>query len=160
MAKRALFPGSFDPLTRGHVDIVRRVVRVFDQVVVAVAERSNKNALFSVAQRLAFIRDEFTDLGDRVCAIHFDGLLVHCAHEQGATVIVRGLRAITDYDYEAQMALMNKNLDENIETLFLISREAHSYVSSTIVKQVAQLGGDVSKLVTPSVEAALKAKFS
>ena len=156
---RALFPGTFDPLTRGHVDIVQRVVKIFDQVIVAVAERSTKSALFSVEERVTSIGQEFADLGERVKAISFDGLLVNCARQHGARVIVRGLRAITDYDYEAQMALMNKNLDEEVETLFLISREAHSYVSSTIVKQVAQLGGDVSKLVTPGIEAAIRNKF-
>lgn len=157
--QKAIFPGSFDPLTRGHSDIVRRVTRIFDEVIVAVAERSNKSALFSIEERLGFIAEEFADLGGRVTAIHFDGLLVQCARHNGARVIIRGLRAITDYDYEAQMALMNKNLDDEVETLFLISREAHSYVSSTIVKQVAQLGGDVSKLVSPAIAQALKRKF-
>jgi pantetheine-phosphate adenylyltransferase len=156
---RAVFPGSFDPLTRGHVDIINRTLGVFDEVIVAILNNPHKATLFSTPERKNMIEREFSDRRARVKVMSFSGLLVEFAKKNKAKVIIRGLRAISDYDYEAQMALMNKNLWPDIETLFMIAREENSYVSSTLVRQVASLGGDVSKLVTPTVEAALEKKL-
>jgi len=155
----AVFPGSFDPLTAGHVDIVERALRIFERVIVAVLNNPEKTTLFTVDERLDLIEQQFRDYKGRVTAQSFSGLLVEFAKRVQAGVILRGLRAISDYDYEAQMALVNKNLCEDIETLFLTAREQNSYVSSSVVKQVAKLKGDVSSMVTPVVEAALKRKF-
>lgn len=157
---KAIFPGSFDPFTRGHVDIVRRALHVFSHVVVGVVSNPDKSTLFSLEERAELIRKEFADCAENVEVHSFSGLLVDfaCAHK--ARVIIRGLRAISDYDYEAQMAIINKNLCEELETLFFIAREANSYVSSSLVRQIAALGGNVSKLVTPNVEQALLSKYS
>lgn len=157
---RAVFPGSFDPLTKGHVDIVRRCLRLFDVIIIGVLHNPSKNTLFSVDERLDLIRKEFTDCKSRVVAKSFSGLLVDFCHDVDAVAVVRGLRAISDYDYEAQMALMNKNLADDIETLFLMTSEKHSYISSSLVRQIAQFGGDVSLLVTSRVAKALHMKFS
>ncbi len=157
---RAVFPGSFDPLTKGHVDIVRRCLPLFDVIVIGVLHNPDKNTLFTVEERLALIRKEFADCKSRVIAQSFSGLLVDFCHQVGAVAVIRGLRAISDYDYEAQMALMNKNLAEDIETLFLMTSEKHSYISSSLVRQIAQFGGDVSLLVTGHVAKALHSKFN
>ncbi len=157
---RAVFPGSFDPLTNGHTDIVRRALTVFDEVVVAVLQNDEKKTIFTATERLGLIRDEFKDLGARVRAESFSGLLVDFVRAMQAQVVLRGLRAISDYDYEAQMALMNKNLSDNkIETLFLMTSEKSSYISSSLVRQVAKFNGDVSKLVPDGVRKALQAKY-
>ena len=156
--RSAVFPGSFDPLTNGHVDIVTRALKLFDSVTVAVLSNSNKTALFSVAERVDFIEQQFEHTGGRVSAQSFSGLLVEYARSINTSVIIRGLRAITDYDYEAQMALMNRNLGPEVETVFLISSEENSYISSSIVKNVAALGGDVTRFVPPRIAAALKAR--
>jgi pantetheine-phosphate adenylyltransferase len=158
-ASVAIFPGTFDPLTNGHADLIKRSLRIFDRVIVGVLINSSKNALFTIDERVALMRDEFKGEGARVEVQSFSGLLVEFARDVGATVVIRGLRAISDYDYEAQMALMNKHLYEDLETLFMIAREENSYVSSTLVRQIASLGGDVSKIVTPLVHEALKKKF-
>ena len=154
-----LFPGSFDPLTLGHVDIVARSLRIFDKVVVAVLNNPLKSTLFTLEERLTLVRNEFRSYGNRVEVQSFSGLLVEFADKVGANVIVRGLRAISDYDYETQMALMNKNLSRDVETLFLVTQESYSFISSTLVKQVAELGGDVSSLVPPGTLKALKRKI-
>jgi pantetheine-phosphate adenylyltransferase len=154
----AICPGSFDPLTNGHVDIVRRSLRVFDRVVVAVLANPGKTTLFSVEERLDIIRAEFADCGPRVEAQSFSGLLVDFVRLYERGVVVRGLRAISDFDYEAQMALVNKKLCEDVETVFLMAREKNSYISSSLVKQVAQLGGSVEALVPERVVAALARK--
>lgn len=155
----ALFPGTFDPLTRGHIDLVKRALRIFERVVVGVLVNSSKACLFSPEEREALIREEFSDLSERVHVRSFSGLLVEFAKEVNAQVVIRGLRAISDYDYEAQMALMNKHLYEELETFFMIAREENSYVSSTLVRQIAALGGNVENLVTPGVGAALSRKL-
>lgn len=155
----AIFPGTFDPVTRGHTDLVRRAVTIFDKVIIGVLENSAKQTLFSVEERLESIRAEFSDIPKKVEAISFSGLLVDFARAHGARVVIRGLRAISDYEYEAQMALMNKQLYDEMETFFMVSREEYSYVSSTIVRQVASLHGAVEKIVSPRVEALLRAKF-
>jgi pantetheine-phosphate adenylyltransferase len=146
----ALYPGSFDPLTNGHLDILSRARRLADRVVVAILENDSKTPLFSVAERIDMIHEIVGD--DPSTAVRsFSGLLVDFARDVGATLIVRGLRAVSDYEYELQMALMNRRLTPSIETVFLMAKEEYSYVSSRLVKEVARLGGDVSGLVPESV---------
>ncbi|MCL4142493.1 UNVERIFIED_CONTAM: hypothetical protein GTU68_041781, partial [Idotea baltica] len=154
----ALFPGSFDPFTNGHVDIVNRSLTLFDEITVAVLDNPGKKQLFSVEQRIELIQELFKD-NKRVVVDSFQGLLVDYAKKNNNPIVIRGLRAISDFDYEAQMALMNKNLYEEIETCFLVAREENSYISSTLVKQIAPFGGDVSKIVPEIVKKALEKKF-
>ncbi len=156
---RAIFPGSFDPLTCGHSDIVRRSASLFGHIVVAVLSNPEKKLLFSEEERVRLIQEELKDLGQRVSVKSFSGLLVDFARSESCSVIVRGLRAVSDYDYEAQMALMNKRLCDDIETVFLVTREENSYVSSSLVKQVALMGGDVSQFVSPNVLKALRRRL-
>ena len=165
----AIFPGSFDPLTLGHIDIVTRALKIFDKVLIAVLNNPGKQTLFSVEERVNLIVDHFdgvdsndiaSDIASRVQVKSFSGLLVDFAAENKAKVIIRGLRATSDFDYEAQMALMNRSLTEDIETFFLTTRAEYSYVSSSLVKQVAPFGGDVSGLVPEVVSKALKIKMS
>lgn len=158
MKKIAVFPGSFDPFTNGHTDIVLRSLEVFEEVVVAVLGNSQKQALFSVEERKVMIAEIFKDQ-PRVKVDSFTGLLVDYCAKVGASNIVRGLRATSDFDYEAQMALMNQKLANNIDTFFLMAREQNSYISSTLVKQVAPLGGDVSMLVSQVVVDKFKVKL-
>ena len=146
----ALYPGSFDPLTNGHLDILSRARRLADRVVVAILENDAKTPLFTVAERIEMIREIVGDAGD-IEVRSFSGLLVDFARECGATLLVRGLRAVSDYEYELQMALMNRRLDANVETVFLMAKEEYSYVSSRLVKEVARLGGDVRGLVPEPV---------
>jgi pantetheine-phosphate adenylyltransferase len=154
----ALYPGSFDPFTNGHWDILSRGRRLADEVVVAILENDSKTPLFSVAERIEMIR-EITDSDPATPVRSFSGLLVDFAKESGATLIVRGLRAISDYEYELQMALMNRRLSPEIETVFLMAKEEYSYVSSRLVKEVARLKGDVSGLVPEAVRRRLIGKF-
>ena len=154
----ALFPGSFDPITNGHVDIIGRGLTVFDEVIVAILVNSEKTPLFTVAERVAIIEDAFSG-ESRLRVASFSGLLVDYARKASASVIVRGLRAVSDFEYEFQMALMNRRLDPAIETVFMMPAEQYSYLSSRLVKEVAQLGGDVSGLVPPGVAAALAGKL-
>lgn len=149
-ARVALYPGSFDPLTNGHLDVLWRARRLADRVVVAILENDSKTPLFSVAERIEMIREILGD--DPATPVHsFSGLLVDFARESGATLIVRGLRAVSDYEYELQMALMNRRLAPSVETVFLMAKEEYSYVSSRLVKEVAKLGGDVSGLLPDAV---------
>ena len=146
----ALYPGSFDPLTNGHLDILSRARRLADRVVVAILENDSKTPLFSVAERMEMIREIVGD--DPATPVRsFSGLLVDFARDMGATLIVRGLRAVSDYEYELQMALMNRRLTPSIETVFLMAKEEYSYVSSRLVKEVARLGGDVTGLVPEAI---------
>jgi pantetheine-phosphate adenylyltransferase len=154
----AVIPGSFDPLTNGHVDIIERALGIFDRVVVGVLNNPSKRALFSDSERVALIERQFGRYGGRISVISFSGLLVEFVRSVKSRVVIRGLRAISDFDYEAQMSLINRRLDPSIETFFLTAREEHSYISSTIVKQVALLGGDVSDMVPLSVTKALMKK--
>jgi pantetheine-phosphate adenylyltransferase len=154
----ALYPGSFDPITNGHLDVIERAARLFDHVLVAVADNNSKNALFSTEERVSLIRQSVTSLPN-VQVTSFKGLLVDFAAASGARVVVRGLRAVTDFEYEFQMALMNKTLRPDLETIFLASREVFTYVSSRVIKEVARLGGDVTRMVPAPVAAALAAKF-
>ena len=154
----ALYPGSFDPFTNGHGDILERARRLADRVVVAILENDAKTPLFSVAERVEMIREILG--GDPAVSVRsFSGLLVDFAREVDATLIVRGLRAVSDYEYEPQMALMNRRLAPSIETVFLMAKEEYSYVSSRMVKDVARLGADVSGLVPEQVRRRLKGKF-
>jgi pantetheine-phosphate adenylyltransferase len=155
--RRAIYPGSFDPLTNGHLDIIERSCRLFDEVVVAILVNQSKQSLFPVDERLEIIRDASPSPAVRVDT--FDGLLVHYAVSQGATAIIRGIRAVSDYEYELQMALMNRRLEPSVETVFLMSTEAYSFVSSRLVKEVASLGGSVTGLVPETVERRLTARF-
>lgn len=155
----AVFPGSFDPFTRGHLDILERALTIFDKVVVAVLVNESKQSLFTPTERVALIRAELAPYGKRVVVESFSGLLVTFVQKVKSRVIIRGLRAISDFDYEAQMALVNRRLASNIETFFMTSREEHSYISSSIVKQVALLGGDVSAMVPNGVAKALTKRY-
>ena len=155
---KAVYPGSFDPITNGHVDIIARGLSVFDQVVIAILVNPEKQSLFSVEERVEIIRRTYAG-NRRVQVDTFSGLLVDYAVRSGASVIVRGLRAISDFEYEFQMALMNRRLDPRIETVFMMPAEGYSYLSSRLVKEVFQLGGSVRDLVPPIVETRLREKF-
>lgn len=156
----AVYPGSFDPITNGHVDLVKRTLRIFDKVVVAIATNPDKDvSLFSVKERLQMIREVFKGLNGRVEADSFEGLLVDYAEKTGAKVIIRGLRAVSDFEYEFQMAMMNRRLKPNLETLFMMTGESEFYISSRLVKEVANFGGNVSGLVPTNVLRKLKEKF-
>lgn len=156
-ARIAICPGSFDPLTMGHVDIIERAARLYDRIVVAVLVNPNKHPLFTVDERLAIIGEVFAGRGN-VEADTFEGLLVDYARRKGASVIVRGLRAVSDFEYESQMALMNRHLSPHLETTFLVPAEQYTYISSTLIKEVFSLGGDIDGLVPPVVEARLHAR--
>ena len=156
---KAVYPGSFDPLTFGHVDIIERCVRLFDRVVVAILTNPAKEALFSVEERCDMIDKAVRKRFPNVEVDVFHGLLVDYAREKDAQVIVRGIRAVTDYEYEFQMALMNRRLAPGIETVFMMPAEHYSYLSSRLVKEIASLGGSVEGLVPPQVEKRLKKKF-
>jgi pantetheine-phosphate adenylyltransferase len=154
----AVYPGSFDPITNGHLDIIARGLSVFDEVTIAILLNPEKQPLFTVEERLAIIHEAYG--GDtRIKADTFSGLLVDYAEKIGATVIVRGLRAISDFEYEFQMALMNRHLNPRIETVFMMPAERYSYLSSRLVKEVFQLGGGVHELVPPVVERRLREKY-
>jgi pantetheine-phosphate adenylyltransferase len=157
----AVYPGSFDPITRGHEDIVRRALHFCDRVLVAVAHRRTqaKSGLFEIPERLALIHSVFND-DPRVEIVDFTGLLVEFARERNAPIIIRGLRAVSDFEYEFQMALMNRHLWPQLETIFLAPDERYSYLSASFVREIAMLGGDVSAFVAPQVLAALNAKVS
>jgi pantetheine-phosphate adenylyltransferase len=157
--RKAVYAGSFDPITKGHIDIVKRALGVFDEIVVAVAHNPAKESgLFSAADRVAMIREALAE-EDRVSADAFSGLLVEYCERVRATAIIRGLRAVSDFEYEFQMAMMNRHLNSRVETYFMTASEAYFYTASRLVKEVASLGGDVSALVPPVVHRALVARF-
>ena len=158
MTRIAVYPGSFDPITRGHEDLVRRSLRFADRVIVAVAENGTKSPLFTLEERVALARKVLQDEA-RVEVRTFGGLLVDLARAVQADVVIRGLRAVADFDYEFQMALMNRQLYSELETVFLVPALHLSYLSASIVREVARLGGDVAEYVHPEAERALKAKF-
>jgi len=153
-----VYPGSFDPITKGHEDLIHRSLAFVDQLVVAVAVNVSKQPLFTLEERVALIQQTARDKA--IAVQSFDGLLVDFARSVGATVIVRGLRAVSDFEYEFQMALMNRNLGPHIETIFLVPAFDLTYLSSSLVREVARFGGDVSALVSPAVQQALKRKFA
>src|SRR5579884_1449095 len=152
----AVYPGSFDPITYGHLDLIARGARLFDSLVVAILRNEHKKPLFSVSERIAMLKEVLGGGYPNVAIDSFDGLLVDFAEKCGATVILRGIRAISDYEYELQMALMNRRLHPAVETVFLMAGEAYSFVSSRLVKEVFSLGGNISGLVPPSVETRLR----
>ena len=153
---KAVYPGTFDPLTRGHEDLVRRASRLFESLVVGVADSRAKRTYFTLAERVEMAREVLAD-EKRVEVVGFDGLLIDFVRRQGARVVLRGLRAVSDFEYEFQLAGMNRSLHPDLETIFLTPSEQHMFISATLVREIAQLGGDVSKFVDPRVEARLKA---
>lgn len=159
MSAGALYPGTFDPFTNGHEELVRRSARIFGRVVVAVAASPSKTPAFQLDERIALIREVLSDLPD--CEVAgYNGLTVNVAREHKVNVIVRGLRAVTDFEFEFQLATMNRHLDEGVETMFLTPSENDMFISSTLVREIAAMGGDVSKFVHPAVAAALAGRFS
>ena len=157
--KTVIYPGSFDPLTNGHLDVIQRAARLFDSVIVAVARNGKKQALFSPAERKTLIEHSIANLSN-VSVDIFEGLLVEYVEQQSGHAVIRGLRALSDFEYEFQMALMNRSLNEKVETLFMMPRASYSFLSSHLVKEIATLGGDVSAFVTPEVKEALAGKLA
>ncbi|MCP5420249.1 MAG: pantetheine-phosphate adenylyltransferase [Gammaproteobacteria bacterium] len=155
----ALYPGTFDPITSGHADLIERGARMFDNLIIAVAANPGKRPLFSLDERVELVREVFAHL-DKVEVRGFDTLLVSFVKQVGAQVIVRGLRAVSDFEYEFQLASMNRRLNSGIETIFLTPAEQYAFISSTLVREVARLGGDVSAFVHPKVQEALARKFN
>lgn len=155
----AIYPGTFDPVTGGHLDIIARAAKLYSKVIVAVAVNSNKSPLFDVTQRVKLL-EEVTDIFENVSIIGFDNLLVDCAKQQGASVILRGLRAISDFEYEFQLAGMNRRLSPDLETVFLTPAEQYEFISSSMIKEIARLGGDVSSFVPKIVQEHLIEKFN
>jgi len=158
MKKVAVYPGSFDPITYGHLDIIRRGMSIFDEIIVAVANNSQKNSLFTTEERVDLIREVLKDEG-RVTVDTFSGLLIDYVSSRGAHVIIRGLRAISDFEYEFQIAQMNSTIGRQIETLFMMTSLQYGYLSSSIVKEVCSLNGDIDLFVPPEIKAALKKKY-
>ena len=157
--RRAIYPGSFDPITNGHLDVISRASRLFDELIVAVAaNEQKKTGLFSFAERVGLIEQVCRDTRN-VAVVHFDGLLVDFARQRGASAILRGLRAVSDFEFEFQMALMNRKMEPGIETVFLMPREEYTYLSSSLIKEIARLGGTVDAFVPPCVARALEAKL-
>jgi pantetheine-phosphate adenylyltransferase len=158
MKRTAIYPGSFDPLTNGHLDVIRRAAKLFDRVIVAVAQNEGKHPLFTQAERVALVKRAVTKLPN-VETDSFSTLLVEYVAAQKAQAIVRGLRAVSDFEFEFQLALMNRKLDEKIETIFMMPKDTYTFLSSRIVKEIARLGGDVRPFVPPHVQLALKKKL-
>lgn len=156
--RRAIYPGSFDPITNGHLDVIQRAAKLFDEVVVAVAFNEQKTSLFPVDERVALIQHASATVPN-IRIERFDGLLVDFARQQQASAVVRGLRAISDFEFEFQMALMNRKLEPEIETIFMMPAEKYTYISSRIVKEIARLGGDVTAFVPTSVAEALQTRL-
>ncbi|MHA6262136.1 pantetheine-phosphate adenylyltransferase [Arenibacterium sp. CAU 1754] len=158
-----LYPGTFDPITYGHIDIIRRATLLVDKLVIGVAINRDKGPLFNLEERVAMIEAECAKLseqtGTQIIAHPFENLLIDCAHDVGAQIIVRGLRAVADFEYEFQMVGMNRALDESVETVFLMADARHQAIASKLVKEIARLGGDTSKFVTPLVDEALKKRL-
>lgn len=160
----ALYPGTFDPITLGHVDIIRRGAALVDRLVIGVAINRDKGPLFTLEERVAMVEAECAglskDTGCEIVVHPFENLLIDCARDVGAHTIIRGLRAVADFEYEYQMVGMNRAMDNTIDTVFLMAEAKHQAIASKLVKEIARLGGDISKFVTSDVEKALKAKFA
>lgn len=162
LMRRAIYPGSFDPLTNGHLDIIERGCKLFDEIIIAILVNPDKKPLFTIEERREMLAEVVEDINHGACRLRvedFQGLLVQYAVEQNADAIVRGIRAISDYEFELQMALMNRRLEPRIETVFMMPAEVYSYVSSRLVKEVFQLGGRIDGLVPPQVEARMREKL-
>jgi pantetheine-phosphate adenylyltransferase len=157
--RTVIYPGSFDPFTNGHLDIVHRAAKLFDHVIVAVAKNEGKGPLFSLEERLALVRDSVKDQVN-VTADTFDGLLVDYVEQRGGQAVIRGLRAVSDFEFEFQLALMNRKLNERVETIFMMPKDTYTFLSSRIVKEIARLGGDVSSFVPARVVSALREKIA
>jgi len=157
--RRAIYPGSFDPVTNGHLDVIERARKLFDEVIVAVAHNDEKQPLFSLEERLDLLRETAGRIAN-VRIAEFEGLLVDFAKAQNAGAVIRGLRAVSDFEFEFQMALMNRKLDVAVETIFLMPKEEYTYLSSRIVKEIARLGGDISSFVPACVAKALNRQFA
>ena len=158
MKRKALYPGTFDPITNGHFDIIQRSLEIFDHVIVGVAHNQRKSPLFNVEERIGMLRDVTREF-DGIEITHFDGLVINFARQHGADVILRGLRAVSDFEYELQMALTNRKLADDIETVFLMPNAQYSFLSSSVVKEIARLGGDIACFVPEFVEQQLRKKF-
>jgi pantetheine-phosphate adenylyltransferase len=158
-----VYPGTFDPVTSGHMEVIRRSLRLVDKLVIGPATNIGKGPLFSLQERIDIIKDDIADFSEvdkaRIQIAPFDGLLIHFAREVGASVIIRGLRAVSDFEYEIQMANMNARMEPNIETIFLMASDRHQFISSSLVKDIARLGGDTSQFVSKRVFQRLKEKF-
>ena len=158
MKNIAVYPGTFDPITLGHLDLIRRAVRMFDGVIVAIASNDRKKPLFSLEERIALAKEVVSSL-ENVTVMGFENLLINFAKEQGANIILRGLRAVSDFDYEFQLAGMNRCLDPELETVFLMPAQKYTYLSSSFVREITSLGGRVDQFVPPAVAAALDEKL-
>lgn len=156
---KILYPGTFDPITNGHVDLVKRAIKLFDEVVIAVASGHHKKPLFDFDERVALVKNVFADF-PQISVVGFEGLLVDFMRENGATAVLRGLRAMSDFEYEFQLANMNRELDENFEAVFLTPAQNYSFISSTMIREIAKLGGDVNKFVPPCVADAFAKKLA
>jgi pantetheine-phosphate adenylyltransferase len=157
--KTVLYPGSFDPLTNGHMDLIERAGKLFDRVIIGVALNSLKNPLFSVEERVCMLEESCSTMGN-ISVVSFNGLLVDALDEFQAQAVLRGLRAFSDFEFELQMALMNRSLKEECETIFMMPSQANSFVSSTMIKEIAQFGGEYQKFVPPAVAECLKRKLA
>src|SRR5215813_4756700 len=157
--RTVVYPGTFDPITNGHLDLVQRAARLFDRVIVAVAHDSGKNPLFSHSERLTLVKQSIRSLAN-VEADLFEGLLVNYVEKRGGQAVIRGLRAVSDFEFEFQLALMNRKLNERVETIFMMPKESYTFLSSRMIKEIARLGGDISAFVPAHVESALREKFA
>jgi len=157
--RRAVYPGSFDPVTNGHLDVIERAARLYDEVLVAIAHNETKKGLFSFEERMHLLK-KAVQHHPNVHVTQFEGLLVHYVQKVDAQVIIRGLRAVSDFEYEFQMALMNRKLDDNVETMFLMPKEEYTYLSSRLVKEIARLGGEIGAFVPDCIARALREKYS
>ena len=159
-----LYPGTFDPITSGHSEVVRRSLRLVDKLVIGPATNIGKGPLFSLQERIDIIKEDIEDLSqedkERIQVIPYDGLTVHFARQVGASVIIRGLRAVSDFEYEIQMANMNARMEPNVETIFLMASDRHQFIASSLVKDIARMGGDTSQFVSKKVHERLKKKFA
>jgi pantetheine-phosphate adenylyltransferase len=162
--RTGVYPGTFDPITSGHMEVMRRSLRLVDKLVIGCAINIGKGPLFSLEERMEIIREDIADFPsadrERIVVVPFEGLLIHFAREVGASVIIRGLRAVSDFEYEIQMANMNARMEPNVETIFLMASDRHQFISSSLVKDIARLGGDTSQFVSKRVFARLTAKFT